>query len=79
MILKSRAESSVADPHRVDADPDPTYYFDPNPDPTFQFDEDADPAPHKIIKSRILILPIPDPGSRIPDPKTETEERVEKI
>jgi hypothetical protein len=28
--------------------------------------------------SRILILPIPDPGSRIPDPKTATKERGEK-
>jgi len=25
--------------------------------------------------TRILILPIPDPGSRIPDPKTATKER----
>ncbi len=33
---------SVADPHHVDADPDPTFHFDadPNPDPTFQFDAD---------------------------------------
>jgi hypothetical protein len=28
--------------------------------------------------SRILILPITDPGSRIPDPKTATKERGEK-
>jgi hypothetical protein len=28
--------------------------------------------------SRILILPIPDPGSRLPDPKTATKERGEK-
>jgi hypothetical protein len=28
--------------------------------------------------SRILILPIPDPGSRIPDPKTATKETGEK-
>jgi hypothetical protein len=28
--------------------------------------------------SRILILPIPDPGSRILDPKTATKERGEK-
>jgi hypothetical protein len=28
--------------------------------------------------SRILILPIPDPGSRIPDPNTATKERGEK-
>jgi hypothetical protein len=29
--------------------------------------------------SRILVLPILDPGSRIPDPKTATKERGEKI
>jgi hypothetical protein len=29
-------------------------------------------------RSRILILPIPDPESRIPDPKTATKERDEK-
>jgi hypothetical protein len=28
--------------------------------------------------SRILILPIPDPGSRIPDPETATKERGKK-
>jgi hypothetical protein len=69
MILKSGAESRVADPHHVDADPDPSDHFDPNPDPTFYFNEDADPAPRKIIKSRILIFT--HPGSRIPDRKTE--------
>jgi hypothetical protein len=26
---------SVADPHHVDADPDPTYHFDADPDPDF--------------------------------------------
>jgi hypothetical protein len=36
--------TSVADPHRFDADPDPACYFyvDPDPDPAFYFDADAD-------------------------------------
>ncbi len=49
--LKSGVESRVADPHHVDADPDPTYHFDTNPDPTFHFDEDPDPASHKMMIS----------------------------
>jgi hypothetical protein len=43
---------SVADPHRVDAVPDPPFYFDAVPDPPFRFDDpgpifffDADPDP----------------------------------
>jgi hypothetical protein len=28
-------EGSVADPHHVDADPDPACHVDPDPDPTF--------------------------------------------
>ncbi len=47
---------SVADPHHVDADPDPTFHsdadpdlnpnlhFDANPDPAFHFKADPDPA-----------------------------------
>jgi hypothetical protein len=46
---------SVADPHHVDADPDPAFHFDadpdltflsfadPGPDPTTQFSQDLDP------------------------------------
>jgi hypothetical protein len=34
---------SVADPHRVDAVPDPPFHFDAVPDPPFHFD--ADPGP----------------------------------
>ncbi len=39
--------SSVADPHNVDADPDPAFHFDADPDqdPTLQFD-DPDPITH---------------------------------
>jgi hypothetical protein len=37
---------SVADPHHLDADPDPNpachFYVDPDPDPTFHFDADPD-------------------------------------
>jgi hypothetical protein len=37
---------SVADPHHLDADPDPVFHFDADPDadpdPTFKFD--ADPS-----------------------------------
>ncbi len=37
---------SAADPHGVDADPDPDppFHFDADPDPTFHFDADPDPA-----------------------------------
>jgi hypothetical protein len=35
--------ASVADPHHIDADPDPTYHFDAHPDPTHHFDADPDP------------------------------------
>ncbi len=34
---------SVADPHHVDADPDPVCPFDADPDPTFHFDAVPDP------------------------------------
>ncbi len=52
--------SSVADPHHLDAnpDPDPTSHFDtdPDPDPTFHFDAvpDPDPAPAFQIKGQNL-------------------------
>jgi hypothetical protein len=47
-------ETSVADPHQFDADPeadlDPSFHSDAdpdaNPDPTFHFDADLDPTFH---------------------------------
>jgi hypothetical protein len=36
-------EGSVADLHRIDADPDPAFHFDADPDPTFHYDSDPDP------------------------------------
>ncbi len=41
---------NVADPHHVDADPDPACNFDPVPDPIFHFD--ADPNPSFQIKTQ---------------------------
>jgi hypothetical protein len=35
--------STVADPHHLDADPDPNYHFDANPDPTYHLYADPDP------------------------------------
>jgi hypothetical protein len=29
-------DCSLADPHHIDADPDPAFHFDADPDPTFQ-------------------------------------------
>ncbi len=37
---------SVADPHHIDADPDPTFHFDVDPDPACHFGADPDPAFH---------------------------------
>jgi hypothetical protein len=34
---------SVADPHHIDADPDPTYHFGADPYPTYYFDAVPDP------------------------------------
>jgi len=42
---------NLADLHRFDADPDPTFYFEPDPDPTFRFD--ADPGARKSTKINI--------------------------
>ena len=44
-------KSSVADPHHLDADPDPAFHLDADPDPTFQFDADPDPANILHIKA----------------------------
>jgi hypothetical protein len=37
--------TGVADPHHVDADLVPTFYFDADVDPTFHFDASRDPDP----------------------------------
>jgi hypothetical protein len=42
---------SVADPHHIDANPDPACYFDADPDPTCHFD--ADPT-FTLIRIRML-------------------------
>ncbi len=38
-------DNRVADPHHVDADPDPAFYLITDPDPTFHSDVDPDPNP----------------------------------
>jgi len=38
---------SVADPHHIDADPDPAFHFDADPDPDPAFSQD-------VKKSRVL-------------------------
>ncbi len=42
--------SSVADPHELDADPDPACHCDEDPDPAFHFDADPDPGPDPASK-----------------------------
>jgi hypothetical protein len=37
--------SMVADPHHINADPDPSFYFNADSDPAFHFNADPDPAP----------------------------------
>jgi len=44
-FLRVRA-CSVADPHHLDADPDPSCLFDPDPAPACHFDADPDPTFH---------------------------------
>ena len=41
----------AADPHRFDADPDPTFHFDadPDPDPPCHFDADPDSIPFNLM------------------------------
>jgi hypothetical protein len=58
LAFHSFSSASVADPHHLDADPDPAFHFDrdqdhtfhsyanQDPDPTFQFDADPDPITH---------------------------------
>ncbi len=42
--LDPRLLCSVADPHHVDADPDPAFHFDTDPDPTCHSDLDPEPT-----------------------------------
>ncbi len=45
-VTLSNILTSVADPHHIDADPDPARHFDADPDPARHFDADPDPARH---------------------------------
>jgi hypothetical protein len=49
---------SVADPHHLDADPDPASHFDADPDtdPTFHFDAVPDLCPALAAKLRLKTL-----------------------
>jgi hypothetical protein len=57
---------SVADPHHLDADPDPAFHFDTDSDPdptfhsdadgTFQFEEDPEPDPIPLTFPQIWTL-----------------------
>jgi hypothetical protein len=38
--------SSVAVPHNLDADPNPTFNFDADPNPTFYYDANSAPTFH---------------------------------
>ncbi len=49
--------TSVADPHHVDADPDPAFHLDAKPDPDNTFHSDADLDPDPTLK----LDPDPDP------------------
>jgi hypothetical protein len=37
--------ASVADPHHIDADPEPSFHFDSDPDLTFHFEANPDSVP----------------------------------
>jgi hypothetical protein len=45
----------IADPHHLNADPDPAFHLnaDPDPDPAFHLNANPDPAPHRIAKGVI--------------------------
>jgi len=47
-IKKTLALSHVADPHHLDADPDPAFHFDADPD------SDPDPVPSFQMKAQSL-------------------------
>jgi hypothetical protein len=50
------SRTRVADPHHIDADPDPACRFDadPDPDPACHFDANPDPDPCFQIKAQNL-------------------------
>jgi hypothetical protein len=49
-------QSSVADPHRSDADPDSSCHFDTDPDLPCHFDADPDPICHfDAVRIRIKV------------------------
>jgi hypothetical protein len=52
--------ASVADPHHVDADPDPACHFDPDPDQDPACHCDADPDPVSTFHFDTVSYPIPD-------------------
>jgi hypothetical protein len=48
-VLLFRSDTDrVADPHHLDADPDPAFHFHADPDPDFHFYADPDPAHHQM-------------------------------
>jgi hypothetical protein len=52
-----KVANSVADPHHLDADPDPACNFDADPDPKPDCHFDADPRPDlhfTLMRIRIL-------------------------
>jgi len=51
---------SVADPHHLDKDPDPSFHIDVDADPKFHSDEDPNPYNFKAIR----IDPDPVPQHR---------------
>jgi hypothetical protein len=54
-------QSSVVDPHHVDADPDSTYHPDADPDSDFLFDADPDPTFHPDANPDPTFHPDADP------------------
>jgi hypothetical protein len=67
-LLTLTAASSVADPHHVDADPDPTFHFaaDPGPDPSFQIKaKTLKKCPNRLLFHTfwlVICKLIPDPA-----------------
>jgi hypothetical protein len=45
----------AADPHHIDADPDPSFNFGADPGPNFQFDVDVDLVPHRSDANLYLL------------------------
>jgi hypothetical protein len=66
-----RVGYSVADPHHIDADPDPACHSDADPDPACHFDAGPDPTFHFDAD----LDPDPDPSFQI---KAENLEKVLK-